>query len=625
MAVKTNFYLNNSLVNPPKNWQELSIDINFDKDRTTTQQISITDWEFVRENSEFIDKWIEDGKTTGVGALEGIPLRLELERNGAIEKPFDGYIDLADSSSLSCNDSTVKSVQRHQIDWLNDIADSFTYEYLYRQTGEITKNDFVFMPYVINSVPNYTQSAVCLLSVYVLQKELTGLIEQVKALTVDLSNPFTTANGILKAVLLVAYIAIIIISLIKLLKDMIYYLIQPVKYHAGMYAKTLLEKGAKHLGLNFKSDIFSTAPYDKLFILPEKFYNPLEFANSTILGFLTPNKNSQEGFYKGTFGDFLRAMKTMFNAKIVMDGNDIHLVRRDINLTQPQFTLPDIYNPIYRLNANEAVANYYVKFQTDLSDKNTIQQYLGTTFQVILQPKVYNYREFVLLKHLETVEIPFALAKRKEILTLPEEIVKAFLDVFSLLLNGIISVVNAIISLANLVIKLLNKIIKALKLVGIKVSWQIKAIPAVKYVSIGNLIDNRIGMMMLETDQFNVTKAFVLSEGNQPKFNKLPVNNTTIVSAKELYNKYHYTNSFIPTTDRPNGNQYIIKQYEKVPFTYTDYVNVKKNNYIFTTLGVAEVVTLKWNTYNQYADMTIRINKLYTNNLTKVELQPDGR
>lgn len=625
MAVKTNFYLNNNLVNPPKNWEELSIDINFDKDRGATQQVTVTDWEFVKENSQTIEKWIDSGLTGGVGALEGIPLRIELDRNGAIEKPFDGYIDLAQSSELSCHQSTVKSVEKHQIDWLNDVADSFTYEYLFRETGEITKNDFVFVPYVINSVPNYTQSAVCLLSVYVLTKELKDVIEQVKHLTVDLSNPFTTANGVLKAVLLVAYIAIIIISLIKLIKDMIYYLIQPVKYHAGMYAKTLLEKGAAHLGLNFKSDIFNQAPYDKMFILPEKYYNPLEFKNSTILGFLTPNKNSQEGFYKGTFGDFLREMKKAFNAKIVIDGTDLILVRRDINLSTPQFTLPDIYNPFYTLNANEAISNYYIKFQTDLSDKNTIQQYGGTSFQVILQPKVINYKELVLLKHLEQVDINFALAKRKESLTLPEEIFKAYFEVFSLLLNGIIEVVNGIISIANTAIKLLNKIIKALKVVGIKVNWQIKPIPKLKYTHLGNLIENRIGMLMLETDQFNIPKAMILAESSQPKFTKLLTNNSTVLSAKSLYNQFHYTNSFIPTTDRPNGNQYIIKRFEKVPFCYDDYVKVKKNNYIFTKEGEAEIISLKWNTYNQYADLDIRINKLYTNNLTKVELEPDGR
>jgi len=624
MAVKTNFYLNNSLANPPKNWQELSIDVNFDKDRTS-QQVSITDWEFVKENSQFIDRWIENGLNGGVGALEGIPLRIELDRNGVIEKPFDGYIDLEQSSNLSCDQSSVKSVEKYQIDWLNDVADSFTYEYLFRSTGEITKNDFVFVPYVINSIPNYTQSAVCLLSVYVLSNELKNVIEQVKQLTIDLSNPFTTANGVLKAVLLVAYIAILIVSLIKLLKDMIYYLIQPVKYHAGMYAKTLLEKGAAHLGLNFKSDIFNQAPYDKMFILPEKFYNPLENKSSTIFGFLTPNKNSQEGFYKGTFGDFLRAMKNQFNAKIVIDGNDLILVRRDINLSTPQFTLPDIDNPFYTLNANECISNYYIKFQTDLSDKNTIQQYAGTAFQVILQPKVINHKEMVLLKRLEHVDIPFALAKRKESLTLPEEIFKGFFDVFSLLLNGIISVVNAIISLANKVVKLLNKIIKALKVVGIKVNWQIKPIPKVKYVSLGNLIENRIGMLMLETDQFNIAKCMILSESSQPKFTKLAISNSSSLTAKALYDGFHYTNSFIPTTDRPNANQYIIKRYEKVPFCYDDYVNVKKNNYIFTKDGVAEVMSLKWNTYNQYADLDIRINKLYTNNLTQIELNPDGR
>lgn len=625
MAVKTNFYLNESLVNPPRNWQELQIEINFDKDKSLNEQVSLNDWEFVRENSEFIQTWIDDGLTTGVGVFEGIPFRIELDRNGDIEKPFDGYIDLTDSAILSCNRSTVKAKERQQIDWLNDVADSFTFEYLYRETGEITKDDFKFMPYVINSIPDYQQSAVALLSVYVISQEIQNAIQKVKELSPEIANPLTAAAGILKAVLLVAYITLLLVSLLKLIKDMIYFLIQPVKYHAGMYVKTLLQKGAAHLGLTFKSEIFEQSPYDKLFILPEKLYNPLETTEKKILGFLQPNKNSQEGFYKGTFGDLLRAMKQMFYAKIVMQGSDLILIRRDKNTSQPQYTAPDVYQPFYGLNTTEFVSNYYLKFQYDLLDKNTIQEYEGTAFQVFLQPKVINNKDLVLTKNLEEVNIPFALAKIKTSLTFPEQIFKAFLDIFSLIINGIISAVNVIIAVANAVVKALNAIIKALKLVGIKVNWKIATIPKLKFVSGGSVIDNRIGMLKIETDAFNTAKVFLLTEGSAVKFNKIGVTNAVDVNAKALYNNYHYVNSFLPTNDRPNANQYVIRELAKVPFCYEDFVKVKQNNIIFTKTGEAEIQSLKWDVYNQHADMVIRVNQLYTNNLIKIEMYHDGR
>lgn len=623
--VRTNFYLNGSKINLPLNWKALELEINFDKERYLKEQISVNDWELVRENSEFIQQWIDDGLTGGVGVFEGIPFRAEIERNGQIEIPFDGYLDLTDDANFSCNRSVIKAKERQQIDWLNDRADSFTFEYLFRETGEITKDDFVFMPYVINSIPDYQQSAIALLSSYIIQKELRESIQKFKELIAELSWPLVTIPAILKAVLLVAYITILIISLVKLIKDMIYFLIQPVKYHAGMYAKTLLEKGAAHLGLTFDSSIFNAAPFDKLFILPEKLFNPIEITQKNILGFIKPNKNSQEGFYKGTFGQLLREMKAMFNAKIVINGTTLTLERRDKNLSTAQFNLPDVYQPFYRINADEFVSNYYLKFQYDVLDKNTIQYYTGTSFQVILSPNVVNNKDLILMKHLDEIPIGFALAKRKESLTIPEQIMKALLDAFSPLINGIISVVNAAISVANGIIKAVNTIIKALKVVGVKLKVTIQPIPKLKFVGTGSVIDNRIGMMLLETDAYGVAKCLLLTEGSQVKFNKLNANNQTTLSARNLYDNFHFINSFLPSTEKPNANQYVIKEYVNVPFCFDDFVKVKNNNVIFVKGGEAEIQSLKWNVYNEYADIVVRINQLYTKNLIATQIEPDGR
>lgn len=627
MATKTNFYLNGSKINPPKNWQELEIELNFDRDKDSAQSVvSINDWEFVRENSDYILKWINDGLTTGPGIFEGIPFKLEIERNGQIENPFDGYLDLTELPQLSCNRSTVKAKEREQIDWLNDIADSFTFEYLYKETGEITNNDFVFVPYVINSVPDYKEAALMLISVFVIGEQITSSIEKIVELIAEMSNPFE-ATAIIRAVLFIIYLTALIISIIKLIKDLIQMIIQPVKYHAGMRTKDLLRIGAAHLGLTFKSEIFEEDPFSKEIIIPPKYNNPVNLDDDRFLGFTIPNKTEQEGYYKGTFGDLLRAQKEKHNAKIVItSNNELYLVRNDYNVSQPQFQLPDIRQPFFTTNANEFQSNYLVEFQTDLSDKNTIQEYQGTIYQIITQPKTYNNRDLVLMKGLKQVNIPFALAKRKESLSVPERIVKAFLDVFSGLINGLYAAVNGLIAVYNKIVKQINKIIKALGTIGINLSFEIKPIKQLDKVDLAASIENRIGMMKIETDFFNIHKVLILDEGSQPKYNKIPIENKIFLSAKYLYANYHISNSFIPDTDRPFANQRIIKEFEKVPFCFDDYIAVKNSNMCFDADGgEAEIEYLKWNIYNQHADMRVRFKQLYTNNLTIIELEPNGR
>jgi hypothetical protein len=623
MSAKTNFYLNGNLVNPPQNWKELSIELNFDREKfEATKSVSINEWDFVRENADTVNKWVEDGTTGGVGIFEAIPLKIEIDRNGVIEKPFDGYLELPDGN-YSCNKTSIPSKERQQIDWLNDVADSFTFEYLFREAGTITKDDFIFQPYVISAVPDYKESAIALLSAFILKTEIERAIDKIKELSAEMSNPFE-ATAIIRAILYIAYLTTLILALIKLIKDVITFIIQPVKYHACMKVKIQLEKGCEHLGLTFASPIFDDPNFKDMVIMPEKFYNPVNSADKRILGYTIHDKDKQEGFFKGTFGDLLRLVKSMFNAKIIIDNGVLTLIRRDEATAPPLYQLPDLYQPYHRYNANEMKSNYYITFQTDLSDANTIQQYQGTSYQVTVRPSTIINSDLVLTKNLKEVRIPLALAKRKEELTIPEQIIKEILDVFSALLGVVVLVINALIAVANVVIKTLNKIIKALNVVGIKVSWQIQTITPLAPISLGSLIDNRIGMMLLQTDFFNNPKVFIISEGSKTKFNKLHILNSQIVSAKYLYDNYHFIESFVPSTDRPNGNQYIIKEYEKVPFCFEDYQNVKQNNSIFVGSEKGEIENLKWNPYQQHADMRVRISKLYTTNLIETFNEPTG-
>lgn len=625
MATKINYYVDNTKSNPPQNWRETSIELNFDKDLQQLQgaQVSITNYDFVNDVNELILKYIEEGKTTGRGVFEGLPFKVEIERNSVNETPFEGYLDIS-SGDFSRTKSTVKAVESNRIDWLNEIADSFTFDYL-RSLGKITDSNYIKVPYIVSSVPDYTQTAVGLLSVYVLVGELRTAITTIARLVARLAAYFVYTT-LIELILYIAYLILLIIAMVKLLKTLVLTLIQPIKYHAGMLWKDMLRIGAEHLGLNFRSTVFEEEPYSKLVYIPQKYYNPIDTKNDKlILGISDPSIN-QIGHYKGTFGQLLRDAKLLINGKIVIEGNDMWLLRRDQTTSQPQYTLPPIdNNRAFRLNSEDFNSNFYITFQLDSVDKNTFQEFTGNSYQVIIQPQRIVDERLVLMKGLKEVRVPFARAIRKNNLTAPETVLDAFLKGIGKILGALIKAVNAVIKVINLIIKLINKIIKSFKTIGINIKFQLPPIPLIKAPDFTKIISNRIGMMKIESDIINVPKIAIVDVSSNPKQTKINPSNATLVSAKYLYDYFYHIDSFIPSAEKPNGNQYVIKQFEKVPFVFDDYLKVKANNIIFANDGSeCEVLSLKWNVHEQKADMTIRFNQLYTNNLTFTDYEPTG-
>ena len=625
MGTKINYYIDNTKSNPPQNWRETSIELNFDKDLQQLQgaQVSITNYDFVNDINELILKYIDEGTTTGRGVFEGLPFKVEIERDSQTETPFEGYLDIS-SGDFSRTKSTIKAVESNRVDWLNEIADSFTFDYL-RSIGKITDNQYIKVPYIVSTVPDYTQTAVGLLSVYVLVGELRTAITTIARLVARLAAYFVYTT-LIELILYIVYLILVIIAMVKLLKTLVLTLIQPIKYHAGMLWKDMLRIGAEHLGLNFRSEVFETEPYSKLIYIPQKYYNPTDVKNDKLILGISDPKIKQIGHYKGTFGQLLRDAKLLINGKIVIEGNDIWLLRRDKTTSQPQYTLPPIdNNRAFTLNTDEFNSNFYITFQLDTVDKNTYQEFTGNSYQLIIQPQRVVNERLILMKGLKEVRVPFARAIRKNNLTAPENVLDAFLKGIGKILGALIKAVNAVIKVINLIIKLINKIIKSFKTIGINIKFQLPTIPLISAPDFTKIISNRIGMMKIESDIINVPKIAIVDVSSNPKQTKINASNATLVSAKYLYDNFYNIDSFIPSSEKPNGNQFFIKQFEKVPFTYDDYLKVKANNIIFANDGSeAEVLSLKWNVHEQKADLRIRINKLYTNNLTFTEYEPTG-
>jgi hypothetical protein len=631
--LKQRFYIDGVEVNEPNNYALNEIELNFDKG-SDRAQLSIDGWELgvsdarnVNDAEIIARKHLADGLTGGVGVTEGKPLRIELDNGGVPKVLFDGYLDLW-TAKYECGKITAKAIEQGKVDWLQSGVAEFSFEFL-ASINLITEANYVMVPYIISTVPNYREAFMATITIFIVTGELFAQIEDITEKTPEAFNPFE-ASVIVRLVLRIVYIATLLIALIKLIIDVYNLVIQPIKYHACMYVNDLLSIGASFLGLTYSSSFLQASPLNKLVILPEKFNTKTNTDGifQAVKGLFTPDKTAQKGYpsFGYTFADLLSAIQLQFYAKIIMDGTTLRIEKQNFNLSVPLYQIPAVERTEFTLNESDFFSNFVIKYQTDINDRNTLQEYLGTLYQVqIGQPYSIN-RKMVMTKRLQTIYINFALGKRKTELTFPEKIFDVFFKVVGEIIDILVTVLNAIIDVINGIIKLLNKIIKILKNLGIDVGFEIPSIPNLDPPTFGNVIEDRIGMLKMETDFVNVPKMLLIGNNSDARNNKLLPENESVLSAKYLWDNFHYLKSFVGQGDNPIGNQYYEYPLPKVPFTYDDYIKVRNDNRVIDTDGlqVGIIKSLKWNIEEQTAEGNFIIQKKYSVNLQEFKTEPNG-
>lgn len=604
------FYLNNNVVDPPKNWRETAIEVNYEDGEFKNEQLTINDNEWVRDNIDIINDWC----FTQGRIFEGLPYRItETDINGAVTEMFNGYIDCSEDASFDEYGIIVKSKPKYSIDWINDVAQGFGFDYLYAKQV-ITQSDFFDVPYVISSIPDYEKLAITVIGLtLILQSlvaagnDLAAAIGSVASGSFDWGNLFILVGAIIKFTAL-------LIAAVALIKRMFAVIIQKVKYHKAIKIKTLFERGCQHLGLSFLSTIINPNDY----ILPAKYYvpkNPSNPFNLDILGAFQPNEFIQYALPQGTFADFIIKQKDRYNGKVLFDGNVMRFERKDFQLATPSYTLPDIINTKYRLNSSDFKSNLFLNYQTDVSESNTINQYLGTSYQVTIRPNSIVNPEFVLMKGLQQVDFAYALGKRKTELTAVEKVFDEINEAIDGAVGGTINVLNAIINTINDIIDFINSVVEFFENVGDLVGFdfdgpEIPNVPTIEYSPLGDLIDNRIGMLLLEKDSFLVDKVLRLESDG-----KLSVNQPT---AKESYNLFYIIDFF---------TQYKIQEWNGIPFTLANFNSIRFNPAAFLPDGSqCEIMSAKYNMWNERAEAEIktRVKYQYTNNLIYTYAEPTG-
>ncbi len=582
-------------VEPAINARESEVSIQFDPDDPSSipvVEVSSLDWS-VKE-AVIILKSIED-----FGIHTGIPYTRTVSDDTNSLLLIDGYLDPAGiDAEFECNSVTnIPVVQRKKNNWLTEASKNVLFNILL-SNGTITTDDYIQVPYIINTIPNYEQAAIATVTNFVILQKMIEIGREVGKVIGNMLSVLGAIGAIINLILVIAWVIVVLGQIILFLMDIADHLIQPIKYHAGMKWKRLLDAGFQQLGLSFRSSIFDDPKYADAVILPAKQQSFDDVKNANSLGFTVPDTRSN-GYYKKSFFDLLSLTKTTFNAKIILNSNNELIIERVDAPTDPAtLILPDLPLDKYKTNANEIIGNYEVAFLDDLSDNGTIDNYEGTVTNAITTSTSDGKQDTKVVPNYLLRQIDLARGNRKPDLTDIEERFNELFQNFPNQVNKVVDITNKVTKARNQIIGKVTKLIKKLKLVGIKINFDPQPIPKLPNITTTSII-KRLGMLSLSTDFFEKDKVLKVIVSSDPSLTKIHKDNSTVWHSENIYTEFHATQSHAITDEFPMGNQFRRYELGDFPLCLDDVIKIINNNLTFTDDGrTAKIEGAVWNDFN---------------------------
>lgn len=574
---KIDFILDGQQSNNPREFAEIAVKADWSGQIAEEGEVSIENLSFVNNEADYLKDWIANGLNGGVGIFEGVPFDINVSDSENSRRVFKGYIDLT-TAIIKGEKEVQASVKKLQGDkWLNEVANPLSFQSL-----DFSSVNTVYVQCIRNYVPDGVEIAVISLSLFMMVKELVEAIKTISnrigeliatftpdvvvGTAVEVAKPGAIAKSILAGIFELAYIVAIVIGIVELVKQLINQLYPPLRYQAALKVSDLFQVALAKVDLAFESSIFESEPFSNMVYLPFK-----DTRGSKTKSGGVPYPTAQDSIY--TLGDLIRLTQDMFNAKFKIENGVFRIERRDYWENQSTYTLPDVLSnqderyDEFRYNADEIQSNYLISFSTDYQDQNTLDQFLGTNYQIITSANTINNPKLVNIKNLKEVRLSPSRGIRKNELTVFEKILRGFLK-FVDTLTGIFG----------------------------------------KGTNFASTVENRIGSLQLSNELIGNGKLLIM-QGN-----KLSAQNFEIIRAKYLWDNYHFIESFADWFGV--HNQYKIYEDVRIPFSFVDFVNVSGNNFFTTADGNrGELLKLDWIADENSATVSYRIKHKYTNNL----------
>ena len=508
---------------------------------------------------------------------------------------FKGFIDTSDDLELldvsfgegneQPNEVNVKFKKNDSIQYFSDKITGVSFGSLL-EDGTITKNDFTNVTTVVQKRFDFVEFSVMILSIYLLQKQLSDTVKEVKTTISQVlafftaGSPFPVASAVYKvavAIIQIAYAVALLGLISSLVIQLIQLLLPPRVENKGMTLKTLLNKACEKFGYTLETDI---EELDQYVFLPSKPFDNEKGIFEEIGDFFFPfvKPNTQGIPSTSDFGYLINEMfdlcSNLFRARTNVVNNRV-LFYNEFNPIWYKF---DGYTPRTNIklgnkkfNTSELPQTRLLSFITDPVDLWTVENYTGTAYEIKTETKKGTVGT---IKGLDRIDFPICLPVAKTSFTPLEKIVYECAKIA----DSLTALLGQKTNLASNFDLSVNNVLK------------------------------------VSTNQFTVPKLVPLNG------RRLPSNLRQVLSAKTLYEKFHAGTSFV-TGDR-TGQKVIYTDVE-IPFNIDDLQKtINSASFTLTDGRRARFREISYLLGRDVATATIEVQEVYTTNLKEVYYEP---
>jgi len=618
MSLTYSHIINGITVNPPKDWQEQQITIDFRQEQVLdafggdTPLIDLGTLVFVNDGgntfknkaAQTLIDYVDGGIDGTNGLFEDITYQIQFndDQAGVNGTMFDGYLDMETYIQKSPVRVEIEARSFKDVNALVGRIQSNSFGFLEAQ-GLITQSDFINVPVVIESQDDAgvlfaLEALVTLMAIQLAQavKQLGTDLVAVAAFIATLPGGALGAGVwiIGSAFLSIVLIAIITTRIFILLIRMAEIVLPPVFQYKGILLRRLLEIATEFLGFDLESPIDELDNVVYLPSNPSSDFNIIDSVISSVQGFPLilsgVPRPSDFGYF---ISDYFNLVGRLFNGKFDITEDTLHFKSendpywRNISTFKPKAVADRDINALDQkfeervFNINEFKANRLFSFATDPSDSWTAAYFKGTNFEVITQVKSFKSRKLSRRGGLKKVEFPTALGNRKSQLTEVEETAAKIADA---IIVGITAIQQLGFNFPPGIVDLID-------------------------------IKRRIGALRISNKVHTVPKLIFMDGG------KIPINQRQLWSAKVLWDKYWVEKSFVQNGFR---DQKLIIDNQIIPFTPTDFANIIDSSFYTTQEGQeARAVRLRWTPDSDEAILSSWVRQPYCDKLVETFVEAE--
>lgn len=398
----------------PRNLEDIGISVDFSKD-VQQESININSVVIPLQGRKIVMEHLNT-----IGISEGIPYEIQFG-----DKKLPYYIDLLESLKVRSNEVEVRIKQRYAHDNFIENADSLTFDYL-NSLKALQTYDLKYR--IIQTEPLF-KSLVITTTIYAISRTIEDQVRELaktsKEFATVIAYGLSATGKIIEASIQlgiqIAYLGVLVYQIKKLAQDLRELMFPKTRLYKACKVIDLLKEGCLHLGYTFKSTILENE-YKNLAVVS----TPQNREKKGILDYLESDLNF--AFNTGyptitdstpTLGSLIKAMQTMFNAKIKVRNKIVEFERWDYWIDQAQgsvrVALPIQEDALdeFEIDTERNFKRYIIQYQTDFSDLTTLDDFANTIGEYSAERKTVVNQDLNLIKGLTNANIPFARAKRK--------------------------------------------------------------------------------------------------------------------------------------------------------------------------------------------------------------------